>query len=48
MIPTASTLLGDPALPLEQLEAPLVEDVEAMDRLRKRLLVDWKLLQTTG
>jgi len=46
--PTASTLLGDPAPPLEQLQAPLSEDVEAVERQRGRLQADWKLLQTTG
>ncbi|KAM4572812.1 polyamine deacetylase HDAC10 isoform 1-T1 [Odontesthes bonariensis] len=46
--PTASTLLGDPAPPLEQLQAPLSEDVEAVERQRRRLQADWKLLQTTA
>ncbi|TKS73697.1 Histone deacetylase 10 [Collichthys lucidus] len=46
--PTASSLLGDPAPSLGQLHAPLPEDVEALERLRRRLQVDWKLLQTTG
>lgn len=46
--PTASSLLGNPAPPLEQLQAPLPEDVEAMEKLRHRLQADWKLLQTTA
>ncbi|XP_041853093.1 polyamine deacetylase HDAC10 [Melanotaenia boesemani] len=44
---TASTLLGNPAPPLEQLQAPFTDDVEALERLRHRLQADWKLLQTT-
>ncbi|CAG5957741.1 unnamed protein product [Menidia menidia] len=47
--PTASTLLGDPAPPLEHpLQAPLPEDVEAVETLRSRLQSDWSLLQNTG
>ncbi|XP_069551385.1 polyamine deacetylase HDAC10 [Brachyistius frenatus] len=46
--PTASSLLGDPAPSLEPLQAPLPEDVEAVERLRHRLQADWKLLQTTA
>uniref|UniRef100_A0A3Q1BA68 Histone deacetylase domain-containing protein n=1 Tax=Amphiprion ocellaris TaxID=80972 RepID=A0A3Q1BA68_AMPOC len=46
--PTASCLLGDPAPPLERLQAALPEDVEAMERLRHKLQAAWKLLQTTG
>ncbi|XP_068595049.1 polyamine deacetylase HDAC10 [Brachionichthys hirsutus] len=46
--PTASSLLGDAAPPLGPLDAPLAEDVEALERLRVRLQVDWKLLQTTA
>ncbi|KAM9754067.1 polyamine deacetylase HDAC10 isoform 2-T2 [Menidia menidia] len=47
--PTASTLLGEPALPLEHpLQAPLPEDVEAVETLRRRLQADWSLLQNTG
>ncbi|XP_068169779.1 polyamine deacetylase HDAC10 isoform X3 [Antennarius striatus] len=46
--PTVSPLLGDAAPPLGPLDAPLAEDVEALERLRNRLQVDWKLLQTTG
>uniref|UniRef100_I3JQB5 Histone deacetylase 10 n=1 Tax=Oreochromis niloticus TaxID=8128 RepID=I3JQB5_ORENI len=45
---TASSLLGNPAPSLKQLQAPLTEDVEAIERLRHRLQADWKLLQTTG
>uniref|UniRef100_A0A3Q3F9K0 Histone deacetylase 10 n=1 Tax=Labrus bergylta TaxID=56723 RepID=A0A3Q3F9K0_9LABR len=43
-----SSLLGDAAPSLRQLDAPLPEDVEALERLRHRLQADWKLLQTTG
>ncbi|XP_068169778.1 polyamine deacetylase HDAC10 isoform X2 [Antennarius striatus] len=46
--PTVSPLLGDAAPPLGPLDAPLAEDVEALERLRNRLQVDWKLLQTTA
>ncbi|XP_008274351.1 polyamine deacetylase HDAC10 [Stegastes partitus] len=46
--PTASSLLGDPAPPLERLQAPLPQDMEAMERLRHRLQADWKLLQITA
>uniref|UniRef100_A0A1A8SFQ9 Histone deacetylase 10 n=1 Tax=Nothobranchius rachovii TaxID=451742 RepID=A0A1A8SFQ9_9TELE len=46
--PTASILLGDPAPPLETLQAPDREDVDAVERLRHRLQADWKLLQTTS
>lgn len=46
--PTASSLFGDAAPSLGKLHAPLPEDVEALERLRHRLQVDWKLLQTTG
>ncbi|XP_041795005.1 polyamine deacetylase HDAC10 [Chelmon rostratus] len=46
--PTASSLLGDAAPSLGQLQAPLPEDVEALERLRLRLQADWKLLQTTA
>uniref|UniRef100_A0A1A8CMN0 Histone deacetylase 10 n=1 Tax=Nothobranchius kadleci TaxID=1051664 RepID=A0A1A8CMN0_NOTKA len=46
--PTASILLGDPAPPLETLQAPDREDVDAVERLRRRLQADWKLLQTTS
>ncbi|XP_041652369.1 polyamine deacetylase HDAC10 isoform X2 [Cheilinus undulatus] len=46
--PTASSLLGHAAPSLGQLNAPLLEDVEMMERLRHRLQVDWKLLQTTA
>lgn len=45
---TASSLLGNPAPSLKQLQAPLTEDVEAIERLRHRLQADWKLLQTTA
>lgn len=45
---TASSLLGHPVPSLEQLKAPLTEDVEAIERLRHRLQADWKLLQTTA
>ncbi|XP_020501561.2 polyamine deacetylase HDAC10 isoform X1 [Labrus bergylta] len=45
---TASSLLGDAAPSLRQLDAPLPEDVEALERLRHRLHADWKLLQTTA
>ncbi|KAM6936987.1 polyamine deacetylase HDAC10 [Xenentodon cancila] len=48
VIPTASTLLGDPAPPLEHFDAPLSEDLVAAERLRQRLQADWKLLQTTA
>ncbi|XP_074533745.1 polyamine deacetylase HDAC10 isoform X1 [Halichoeres trimaculatus] len=44
---TASSLLGDAAPSLGQLHAPLLEDVETIERVRHRLQVDWKLLQTT-
>uniref|UniRef100_A0A3Q1BAA4 Histone deacetylase domain-containing protein n=1 Tax=Amphiprion ocellaris TaxID=80972 RepID=A0A3Q1BAA4_AMPOC len=43
--PTASCLLGDPAPPLERLQAALPEDVEAMERLRHKLQAAWKLLR---
>ncbi|XP_034735891.1 polyamine deacetylase HDAC10 isoform X1 [Etheostoma cragini] len=46
--PTASSLIGDAAPSLGKLHAPLPEDVEALERLRHRLQVDWKLLQTTA
>lgn len=46
--PTASSLLGEPAPPLGQLQAPLPQDVEDMERLRLTLLADWKLLQNTA
>lgn len=46
--PTASSLLGEAAPSLGKLPAPLPEDVEALERLRTRLQVDWKLLQTTA
>ncbi|KAM9377366.1 polyamine deacetylase HDAC10 [Pholidichthys leucotaenia] len=46
--PTGSSLLGHPAPSLGQLQAPLPEDVEAIERLRLRLQSDWKLLQTTA
>ncbi|XP_031139231.1 polyamine deacetylase HDAC10 isoform X1 [Sander lucioperca] len=46
--PTASSLFGDAAPSLGKLHAPLPEDVEALERLRHRLQVDWKLLQTTA
>uniref|UniRef100_A0A672HGP8 Histone deacetylase domain-containing protein n=1 Tax=Salarias fasciatus TaxID=181472 RepID=A0A672HGP8_SALFA len=46
--PTACSLLGEPAPPLGQLQAPLPQDVEDMERLRRKLLADWTLLQTTG
>uniref|UniRef100_A0A3P8SDT6 Histone deacetylase 10 n=1 Tax=Amphiprion percula TaxID=161767 RepID=A0A3P8SDT6_AMPPE len=46
--PTASCLLGDPAPPLERLQAALPEDVEAMERLRHKLQAPWKLLRTTA
>ncbi|XP_039663890.1 polyamine deacetylase HDAC10 isoform X1 [Perca fluviatilis] len=46
--PTASCLSGDAAPSLGKLHAPLPEDVEALERLRHRLQVDWKLLQTTA
>ncbi|KAF7649312.1 hypothetical protein LDENG_00143500 [Lucifuga dentata] len=45
---TASSLLGNPAPSLGQLEAPRTEDVEALERLRQRLQSAWKLLQTTA
>ncbi|KAM7002092.1 polyamine deacetylase HDAC10 [Tautogolabrus adspersus] len=45
---TASSLLGDAAPSLGQLDAALPEDVEALERLRHRLQADWKLLQTTA
>lgn len=46
--PTASSLLGYPAPPLGQLQAPLPHNVKEIERLRLELLVDWKLLQTTA
>lgn len=46
--PTVSSLLGDAAPSLGQLHAPPAEDVDAMERLRRRLQADWKLLQTTA
>ncbi|XP_033490307.2 polyamine deacetylase HDAC10 isoform X1 [Epinephelus lanceolatus] len=46
--PTASSLLGDAAPSLGQLHSPLAEDVEALERLRHKLQMDWKLLQTTA
>uniref|UniRef100_A0A672HG66 Histone deacetylase domain-containing protein n=1 Tax=Salarias fasciatus TaxID=181472 RepID=A0A672HG66_SALFA len=46
--PTACSLLGEPAPPLGQLQAPLPQDVEDMERLRRKLLADWTLLQTTA
>ncbi|XP_047451563.1 polyamine deacetylase HDAC10 isoform X2 [Mugil cephalus] len=46
--PTASSLLWDPAPPLGQLQAPLPEDVEGVERLRQKLQAEWKLLQTTA
>lgn len=45
--PTVWSLLGAAAPPLEPLEAPLMEDVEALERLRHRLQADWRLLQNT-
>uniref|UniRef100_A0AAX7UU57 Histone deacetylase domain-containing protein n=1 Tax=Astatotilapia calliptera TaxID=8154 RepID=A0AAX7UU57_ASTCA len=45
---TASSLLGNPAASLKQLQAPLTEDTEAIEKLRHRLQADWKFLQTTG
>ncbi|XP_042352613.1 polyamine deacetylase HDAC10 isoform X1 [Plectropomus leopardus] len=46
--PTASSLLGNAAPSLGQLDAPLVEDLEALERLRRKMQTDWKLLQTTA
>ncbi|XP_013872266.1 histone deacetylase 10 isoform X2 [Austrofundulus limnaeus] len=46
--PTASILLGDPAAPLESLQAPNPEDLNAVEQLRDRLQLNWKLLQTTS
>ncbi|KAM7397012.1 hypothetical protein PAMP_020011 [Pampus punctatissimus] len=46
--PTASSLLGNAAPSLGPLHAPLPEDVEALESLRRRLQTDWKLLQTTA
>ncbi|XP_049929729.1 polyamine deacetylase HDAC10 [Epinephelus moara] len=46
--PTASSLLGDAAPSVGQLHSPLAEDVEALERLRHKLQMDWKLLQTTA
>ncbi|XP_055365398.1 polyamine deacetylase HDAC10 isoform X2 [Betta splendens] len=45
--PTCSSLLGIAAPSLGQLHSLLPEDVEALERLRRRLTPDWKLLQTT-
>ncbi|XP_037539664.1 polyamine deacetylase HDAC10 [Nematolebias whitei] len=44
--PTASILLGDPAPPLENLQAPNKDDLNVMETLRDRLQLNWKLLQT--
>ncbi|XP_028287029.1 polyamine deacetylase HDAC10 [Parambassis ranga] len=46
--PTASSLLGNPAPSLAQLQAPLPEGVAALERLRKRLQANWKFLQITA
>ncbi|XP_077373528.1 polyamine deacetylase HDAC10 isoform X2 [Festucalex cinctus] len=46
--PTASSLCGSPAPPLGRLPAPVVEDVEAVERLRVRLQADWMLLRTSA
>lgn len=46
--PTASVLLGDPAAPLDSLQAPNTEDLNAVERLRDRLQLNWRLLQTTS
>ncbi|KAM9352282.1 polyamine deacetylase HDAC10 [Symphorus nematophorus] len=44
--PTASSLIGNAAPSPGQLHAPQPEDLEALERLRHKLQVDWKLLQT--
>ncbi|XP_017293313.1 polyamine deacetylase HDAC10 [Kryptolebias marmoratus] len=46
--PTTSVLLGDPAPPLENRQAPNTEDLNVVERLRDRLQVNWNLLQTTS
>ncbi|XP_077452295.1 polyamine deacetylase HDAC10 isoform X2 [Stigmatopora argus] len=45
--PTASSLTGTPAPSLGQVGASQAEDFEALDGLRRRLQVDWKLLRTS-
>ncbi|KAL0968028.1 hypothetical protein UPYG_G00261340 [Umbra pygmaea] len=42
---TAATLLGDPASSLGPLGAPLLSDMETMERLRERLQTHWGLVQ---
>ncbi|XP_077425342.1 polyamine deacetylase HDAC10 isoform X2 [Vanacampus margaritifer] len=45
--PTAAALSGSPAPSLGRLPAPVVEDFEALERLRVRLQADWMLLRTS-
>lgn len=45
---TLSCLLGDAAPPLGPLRAPLADHMEALERLRRGLQNEWKLLQTMG
>ncbi|XP_061532593.1 polyamine deacetylase HDAC10 isoform X2 [Phycodurus eques] len=46
--PTLASLSGSPSPCLGRLPAPLAEDVEALERLRRRLQVDWMLLRTSA
>ncbi|XP_061679200.1 polyamine deacetylase HDAC10 isoform X2 [Syngnathoides biaculeatus] len=46
--PTTASLSGISAPAPGRLPAPLAEDVEALERLRRRLQVDWTLLRTAG